>query len=626
MTTVKCFSDNPPLISLAPERVFLICAIIFGYSLVFINPPMQAPDERAHLSRAWQVSIGNFYQGSFDAEIPAGLVNMADTFVHLVGKPEEKISKAAITSQIFSDSISSPENSQPVLFRTVAYAYHPISYLGSGTGLAFGRLMEFSPLICFYFGRIMNLTVWILVVWTGLRISPVFKWEIMFLAMLPMSLFQAGTFSADSFNNAVCFLLICSILNALYDKTDQPVSVKMLALITCCAFAAACGKQIYALLFFLMLCGGYRRFEKPRHFWYYMAGTLVIILLGASWPLFNPNPSSIGANESFEQLTQSFVTPLKVLFFTLHYYHKAYFAQFIGAFGYLETRAPIIIYMMYTAVLVILSAGMCVTRHKISWSLRILSASLIVFFISALIFTLYIIWRNDLPFISGGVQGRYFTPFSLLIPIVFAKSVSTSSSGKIEWVRNLFVRFQRPLHLCLVLTIIIGLTSCCYTIYARYYSDGNYHKPQNAFVQGHADWHCGEIISGKVPEQEFIAPYARLKEIQLYLATYVRINKGPLELELIDVESGDLVVAVKDTMESVANNQWHKFRTRGQVLIPGKKYKIRLLAPEAGPGNALTWYGSKTDIYPGMNSMLNRTRLPGDFAFAVIFDTPKIAK
>jgi uncharacterized membrane protein len=620
---MKISHANGNSLYLKPETVFLICSLIFGLFFVIATPPLQAPDGKAHFARALQVSSGNFYHGSFVDEIPFGITDYWSQRFENVQINKIKLSWPKLKAYLLSDA-SSLQNSQRHFCRTPAFVYHPISYLSSGAGIALSRFFNLPSILSLYMGRLMNLLVWIFLSWTGLRIIPFFKWESMFLMLLPMSLFMGSSISADSFNNAVCFLLICSIFSLLYNSKEN-LSPGILGLITACTFAAACGKQIYALLFYL-ICFAYNQFKTRRFFWLYIAGTSFLIILGGSWVLLNPTPTAIDSNTAFQQLTQTFFTPLKILLFTLGHYHRTYLEQFIGVLGWLDTFGQEFIYVMYTAILILILPVMCTTSHKIPRLLRFTAAVLILFYVSTLILTLYLVWHSSIPFICDGVQGRYFIPFMLLVPFVFAKTVPAAIEGQRTVVSSVLEYMQQPARFILVLATVIGLTSFCFALSSRYYYDESNKNTQTTLIQNISNWHCNEIIKDRKIRQNFISPALKLNKINLFFATYMRTNTGILKLEIIDPDTENIISSVDDSMQEIKDNSWHTFNFHDARLVPGKMYAMQLSAPEASHGNAITWYGSRTDVYANNEASINGKPIPGDFTFSMTFDNPSLLR
>ena len=59
-------------LTIVPEKIYLVLAMVFGLLLVFITPPLQVPDEIDHLNRSYQLAELNIFQ--FDSTVPTSLM------------------------------------------------------------------------------------------------------------------------------------------------------------------------------------------------------------------------------------------------------------------------------------------------------------------------------------------------------------------------------------------------------------------------------------------------------------------------------------------------------------------------------------------------------------------------
>ncbi len=200
-------------LKLVPEKTYFILAMIFGLSMVFITPPFQVPDEFNHFFRAYQVSEGTLVSQKQDARLggslPKSLPTTATPYRALPFHAENKQS----IDDIFN-SFNIPLNKSDRVFVDFPNTalYSPVPYLPQALGVSSGKIFQASPLILLYLGRLSNLFVWIILIFIAIRITPIYKWLFMLLALTPMSLFLAASLSADCFTNAIAFLAIAMFL------------------------------------------------------------------------------------------------------------------------------------------------------------------------------------------------------------------------------------------------------------------------------------------------------------------------------------------------------------------------------------------------------------------------------
>ncbi len=98
---------------------------------------------------------------------------------------------------------------------------------------------------------------------------------------------------------------------------------------------------------------------------------------------------------------------------------------------------------------------------------------------------------------------------------------------------------------------------------------------------------AGEIVLETGVTQVIAPGRSGLCRIDIRLATYVRKNYGRAYFTLEDVEDGSELVRMPFEMETVEDNLWRTFRF-GPLQDKVKQYRIRVTAPGASSGNAVT--------------------------------------
>ena len=89
----------------------------------------------------------------------------------------------------------------------VASIYSPVAYLPQAAAIAAGRAFGLHPLALMYLGRVANLMVWIALGYAAIRAAPDLGRPLLLLLLMPMSIFQAASLSADATTNGLAALL-----------------------------------------------------------------------------------------------------------------------------------------------------------------------------------------------------------------------------------------------------------------------------------------------------------------------------------------------------------------------------------------------------------------------------------
>src|SRR6266851_4503442 len=115
----------------APEYLFPVLLALFGVAFAFGMPPFQTPDEDSHFFRAYQVSEGRLFphrtvDGWGGGLVPASMVRILHTFLHLVFHPDRHASWEDFTNNL--DTPLDPKAREARPFRGSTY-YSFVPYL-----------------------------------------------------------------------------------------------------------------------------------------------------------------------------------------------------------------------------------------------------------------------------------------------------------------------------------------------------------------------------------------------------------------------------------------------------------------------------------------------------------------
>ncbi len=407
-----------------PQRVFLCIALFFGGLLVFVYPPVQAPDENVHFYRAYQIAEGKWISDRrgdlVGGDMPVSLFKTIQPFERLYTRADRKTSFEEIYS--FLKLPLNPEEKLPIAFRNTAI-FSPVPYLPQAAGIWLGKAHHLPPLALLYLGRLSALGAWIFLMYGAIRATPVFKWPLLALALTPMSLSEAASLAADGFTNGVSFLFIAVCLAfglGPGKKLDLRHGILLLAL----AALVTLSKQIYILLLGLLLLIPESSFgSKKRRLTFLAVALGGCLVLGGLWGsvvkrLYFPFFEGISPEQQFAYLLQHpFRFPV-VVWNTLRDSGLPFMEEFVGKFGWLDTSLPIPVWAGYWAVLVALALfGGDPEKGMASRTRLIIGGTFLAGFL-AVCFALYLHWSFVGAEGIGGIQGRYFIPFSPLLFLV----------------------------------------------------------------------------------------------------------------------------------------------------------------------------------------------------------------
>ena len=362
---------------LQPEIVFLFLGIVFGVIFLLIIPPFHVPDEPDHYMKAVHVSEGEF------------IYQQSRLFINL---------------------------------------YSPIAYFMPALTILIGKLLNLSNLLVFYLGRLVNVLLYILIIYIAIKLTPILKWGFVLLALMPMSINEAASYSIDGFTIAISLLLIAYFFKLAFDNEIKKIKPKDILIISTLGILLVLSKQIYVLLLLLFFIIPSDKFvNKKNRFislaYIFLPSVIVyLVWLNLINGIYVPMSDQISPSHQISYILSHPINFLSTFFNTMILNYHYYLVTFVGFFGWvdvgLDTPLPDIIVYAYLAVL-ILSAVLDGKEFKINNYQKLIS--LIIFLIMGiLIFIMeYLLWTKVGNNIINGIFGRYFIPFTPLLLILF---------------------------------------------------------------------------------------------------------------------------------------------------------------------------------------------------------------
>lgn len=204
------------------EKVFLLCASVLGMVYLIIIPIREVPDEPVHMDNAYAVSnqlLGIENEYSSDGKL---IINMKmrqcdyETYFKY-----QNLDEKYITDYLgYFKELDGNKNivSTDKIFKK--YSEH--LYIFGGIGIAIGRLLHFNAAFTFLLGDIFNLAFYIICIWYSIKKIPVAKELVFIVAILPMSMQQAASYSYDAPINGI-FILLTSLALYIYSQKSQCV-------------------------------------------------------------------------------------------------------------------------------------------------------------------------------------------------------------------------------------------------------------------------------------------------------------------------------------------------------------------------------------------------------------------
>jgi uncharacterized membrane protein len=304
-------------------------------------------------------------------------------------------------------------------YHSTAISYTFVPYIFSSAGIFFAKIFGGSLLIQFYMGRLFNLIAYSLFCYFALKRCKYFQKIIFAVALLPLVLFQAGTFSADVMTNAFSILSISLILNATFSKDKVKVKDLMLILTSCSI--ATISKTAYFPIFLLIMLIPKEKYENKKIRILTIVSSIILSLgLFLACTLYASHMGliqwSVPGVDAKEQLLHIISHPfnyLMVIANTLNTSLIGYMRQgtismaYNGELG--DIALLIVIFMLFFV-------GLVNNDKTLNIGKKVILLIAIICCVGATMSSLYLTFTPVNAQTIAGFQGRYFIP--VLMPVI----------------------------------------------------------------------------------------------------------------------------------------------------------------------------------------------------------------
>jgi len=417
-------------------KLFVTYIIPIGILFIILLPINWVPDEEGHMFKTYDISKGNLIT-------PLGEKNEGDIYV-----PREMLDlfteRDNMTYSIIHQHLQKEANYDDVVpAQTIAKTYSPINYMSGSIVFAICRLLNVNILLACYIARLVNFLLAVTIIYFCIKIIPFGKLLLAIYMLLPMSIQQLASLSADVFINSISLLFIVYNLRLLYQEKDLEIKQKVLYYILALSIAL-CKYVYFPLVFMSILLIKNKNISKRNRNELIIVSTIASILVAAVWFLFSQKyvdvreiiiRNNVQPIEQIKYILKNPIEYIKILAVTFEQVGAFYVNTFIGSsLGLLNIKVPEIFVIIYLSALVVLPfverCEKSFNKHQ-KWIIIGIALILILLIITGL----YITWSPLKAPVVSGVQGRYFVPGFILILLAFM-----NKENKVE-IKNLEMKY-----------------------------------------------------------------------------------------------------------------------------------------------------------------------------------------
>lgn len=416
------------------RRVFLICGALLGACYTVILPPLQAPDEFAHLYRAYNVSDG-YCVAPLVSPMPGSIKEFTSLF------PPHLEALRRIGAADLSELMRMPldDARREGVWNQAINVYNCVPYVPAAMGIFAGRLFSSPPVGLLYLARLANLLTFLVIVYLALRLLPDFHLALFSLALMPMTLQQAGSASWDAVSFSTAFFLCAYIVKLAWDNSISALQPKHYWILAAAIIIGSlCKANIW--LAPLLLCVPASKFGSARRKWVILlAYSLLALVVVAGWNYINRDDIARWTAQLKDGQQINFAENAAVVYqhpwlflqtFLRTWTHRPDLpAEFVGKLGWLVVTLPDWALWAYVALLGCVSlTGTAAVRMTAGH--RVVFLGVVGLAVGSMLVAL---WCANTPQdyrvavlhgdgVVPGVQGRYFIPFALPLLLAFSNT------------------------------------------------------------------------------------------------------------------------------------------------------------------------------------------------------------
>lgn len=431
------------------ENYFLQMGIVLGIMFILLIPPGVSPDDLAHIATSYsdvnkimgkEAIDKDGYTIARETDIAVGISNqlslntMAKYKDQLIKKPE------FVRTQYIRGPLKTPI----------------IAHLPQDIGVLLGWIFHQNGMITLYMGKICALIFYLICIYCAIRWLPWGKQVLAIIALFPINLELATSFSYDCIVLSLSFLLTAYVMKLIYEK--EWVEWKDYLILTIISICLSPCKVAYVFMMGLVFAIPKEKHKVKVKPWICKCGVVLLGVVAVMVTRLSLVTNIVSGEGSVEAYTLREILNPAIWPRTLHYTYfqerDRYFGDFFGnSLGYYQIQ---ISWILIGALLVVLVLALCSQENvqKVEKKTKWLVLGLALIMTGGIFVSLWLDFTPKTIYYIAGVQSRYFMPYIPILLLLFCKG---NFSVKKPIYHQLF-------QIQYIVTILIGLDIWKYLI------------------------------------------------------------------------------------------------------------------------------------------------------------------
>lgn len=264
------------------EVYFLLMAVLWGILYNIVVYPLNAQDEEVHFAASYALSSVMMNEPVLNDKGYLIVRNGDQKEVEEIEENDNGEHKYVKMSKFFSRinekapnkgeyTIYAPDNS--------AIVNAPVyDYIFSAIGITIARMLNLNYFWLVYIGRMMNLIVYMVIMYYAVKIAPYGKLFLLNLSQIPLLLVRVSTFNYDLLIIALCALLVTLVMKTISEQKEMNKREKILILFFCVIISTLKRTLYFPILFIVLFIPNYLISAKKKNAYIYK---IVLVLVSA---------------------------------------------------------------------------------------------------------------------------------------------------------------------------------------------------------------------------------------------------------------------------------------------------------------------------------------------------------
>lgn len=402
------------------EKVIFIHIFLLGLVFTFLVPPFQKPDEHGHFRRAFYLSRGYIYLFNDGKKLPLDrqlYELMTDKSLSpLPYHPERKIDPPSFTGPVFAGTRAFAPVYQT---EKMLFIWGPLAYVPQAMGLLLARLLHLNAYLTFYAGRAAIFAFsYCMAIWLYRRTGKPYRYILLFVLSLPMTLHQLTAYSYDAVHCLLGFLVFSLFASMVSAKK---VRYRQLILFGTAMVAFMISKLSYEPLLMLILviprdriARNWLTYLKIITLW--IAGVVSVYFL-LTLPTYISaatyiHPAGINPGAQLRSILNNPFSYSQILASSSLNLLKFHVQGLIGILGWLDYSLDLWMYGVYGIAAVWLLYRLKIPpSDQLGLTRTVMLAALLLLNYVFIMTVFYLNWKTVGARQIDGTQGRYFIVF-----------------------------------------------------------------------------------------------------------------------------------------------------------------------------------------------------------------------